>query len=275
MISIRRAVGRAARALLPPIVTRWVRPPPGPPFFFSGNFGSHAEAAQTAASTSYQEPISISTTLAEVADARARIEQAPSVVLDSRVMQLLSAFLLAVDHRPAGQSIRVLDFGGSVGIHFFALAPVLSKKWKLDWTICELPALARAGAEVYGSQIRFVTALDELGPERFDVALASGSLPYVPDPRQTCDALLDRCDALIINRTPFIDAPADRLTVQHVQFGAGVTRYPAWFMSRERWFKRIVERGFTIELSWPAPEDRTVLDDQPVGFAGLLARRRA
>jgi putative methyltransferase (TIGR04325 family) len=227
---------------------------------------------QAAGSPSYQESVSIAHTLETIAAQRTRVERAPAVVLDSRVMQLLTAFHLAFDRQP-GQPIRVLDFGGSAGIHFFSLAPFLARRWKVDWTICELPALAQAGARVYGDQIRFVGGIDQLGQERFDVALASGSLPYVPEPRTTCEALLDRCDALIVNRTPFIESPTDRLAVQQVQLGAGVVRYPAWFLSRERWLETIIGRGFTIELFWPVPEDQTVLDDQPVGFAGLLARR--
>jgi putative methyltransferase (TIGR04325 family) len=273
MVDLRRPLRRAANALLPPVVTRWLWPPAAPTFSFSGSFGSYPEALQAARSPGYQESVPIARTLATIAERRDRIGRAPSVVLDSRVMQLLSAFLLAID-RPPGGSIKVLDFGGSAGIHFFSLVPFLSRKWKVDWTICELPELARASAETCGSQIRFVSALEQLGQERFDVALASGSLPYVPEPRLTCQALLDRCDALIVNRTPFIESPTDRLTVQEVQVGGNVVRYPAWFLSRERWFEQIGGRSFTIELFWPAPEDQAFLDSEPLVFAGLLARRR-
>jgi putative methyltransferase (TIGR04325 family) len=203
-------------------------------------------------------------------------------VLDSRVPQLLAAFLLALGQgqgqgidRPKGQPVTVLDLGGATGHHFFALAPFLTRRWQLDWTVCELPALAQAGATAFGDRIKFVSSLDQLGGARFDVVLASGSLQYVPEPGPTCEALLDRCDHLIINRSPFVAAQkADRLTVQEVQTEQGPIRYPAWFLSRDGWFDRIRRRGFKIELCWPNPEDHVVLDGETIGYSGLLARRR-
>ncbi len=268
---VKRGLRRAAGALLPPIVSRWLRPPISP-VSFSGAYASFSEAERAAGSSGYQDPGYISRALTGTADFRARLAREPEVELEPRMMQVLAAFLLALE-RPNGQPVRVLDFGGGVGSYFFVLAPLLARRWNVEWTVCEQPALAAAGAQAFGSQIRFVTALDQLGSERFDVAFASGSLQYLPEPAVTCDALLARSDALVINRTPFIPSAADRLTVQQVRMADGLMRCPAWFFSRDGWWSRIRRSGSRIDLSWPSPEDHAVLDGQGVGYAGFLARR--
>jgi len=272
MVDLKHQLRRAARGLLPPVVTRLLRRPPPPSPSFTGDFRSYEEAARAASSSGYEDHAALARTLATTADYRARIARSPDVAVEPRVLQTLSAILLGIE-RAKGEKVRILDFGGGVGLHFFTLSPFLARRWSVDWTVCELPALVRAGREAHGGDIRFVEDLSALGDERFDVVLASGSIQYVPDPVATCEALLDRCDALVINRTPFISAATDRLVVQEVRMEQGIVRYPAWFLSRERWWAFFARRGYRVDLAWPVPEDGAVLDGGPVGYWGLLARR--
>ena len=85
--------------------------------------------------------------------------------------------------------LRVLDFGGAAGAHYFdgalararRVAPVAPR-----WHVCETaPMAASAQAVLGGEELSFHYSLGALEGMRYDLIYASGSLQYVPDARRT------------------------------------------------------------------------------------------
>jgi putative methyltransferase (TIGR04325 family) len=86
--------------------------------------------------------------------------------------------------RAFDQGMRsVFDLGGHIGIKYYAFRRVLDYPPDLRWTVCDVAAVAKTGAEVAaqrqaGHQLGFTT--DYRGASGCDVLYASGSLQYLP-----------------------------------------------------------------------------------------------
>jgi putative methyltransferase (TIGR04325 family) len=87
--------------------------------------------------------------------------------------------------------LRVLDFGGGCGIHYFTARSAFTLP--LKWAIVETPVMlehaapmgAKGNFEVYDE---ITQAASSLG--RVDLVIASGAIQYTPDPMASLDALI-------------------------------------------------------------------------------------
>ncbi len=84
---------------------------------------------------------------------------------------------------------RVFDFGGHVGIHFYAYSKYLDYNFIKEWTICDVAAVVEEAKELAKDQsvdpdVNFCVkklsfSNDILDCENYDLFLASGSLQYL------------------------------------------------------------------------------------------------
>lgn len=91
-----------------------------------------------------------------------------------------------------GDMLRVLDFGGSAGIHYFLVRAVLSPNIKLDWRIVETESLVKRCKEssLNVSELSFFSSItDAISNDQFDLVYSSDALQYCPDPYKFLDAL--------------------------------------------------------------------------------------
>jgi len=112
--------------------------------------------------------------------------------------------------RLAGGVQSVLDYGGHVGIKYYAYAPFLRWPDGSSWTVCDLPAMVRAGRELSEERrtqnLRFVTDFAEVNGK--DLLLCSGSLQYMEEPLATqLGRVAQRPPHVILNVTPLSDGP--------------------------------------------------------------------
>lgn len=185
---------------------------------------------------------------------------APSATLSQLEIRLLAALLVAQDRLG---SLRILDFGGGLGVHFLRLGSFLRVE---RWTVLELPRMAAAGAALGNpSPLRFAT---EIGDERPNLILASGALQYAPDPYERIAALrATGAEFFLIDRLPLLAKP--RLTVQRVPREIYRGSFPAWFLGREQFLAAFA--GWEVMLHWTLPEERPTLDGRPgEPFEGVL-----
>lgn len=101
-----------------------------------------------------------------------------------------------------GNEKRVLDFGGSFGLHYFLAKQYLPHRYR--WAVVETELIASLSTELATEELRFFTsigsAMDWLGAA--DVVHASGSLQYTPDPVAVLSSLVAlRAPSLAITRT--------------------------------------------------------------------------
>jgi putative methyltransferase (TIGR04325 family) len=185
--------------------------------------------------------------------------------------------LLGLLHRIAAEhhgQLSVLDFGGSLGSTYFHCRPFLAGLPQLEWSIVEQPAHVTCGErEFANAQLKFYPTIPAcLQERRPSVLLLSGVLQCLPEPWEFFrDAATHGFDWIILDRTPFIPADRDRLTVEVVSPRIYPASYPAWFFSRPR-FEERVPAGWEIVAEFDAL-DRQLLDGVELTFKGFALRR--
>ncbi len=166
--------------------------------------------------------------------------------------------------------LSVLDFGGSLGSHFFQSRHFIAGLSELRWCVVEQAHYVYFGQkELTTDVLRFYPTIEEcVQQQNPNVLLLSSVLQYLPDPYALLDlALATGIPALLLDRTPLI-AGADRLTIQKVTPDIYDASYPAWFLSGEKVRQRIEASGYRLLSEWNA--DRLPLDGQDVIFRGCL-----
>ncbi|MES1174473.1 MAG: methyltransferase, TIGR04325 family [Myxococcales bacterium] len=183
----------------------------------------------------------------------------------------LLASLLFVACQEAG-ALRVADFGGSLGSTYRQNLRFLTGIKQLSWAVVEQPDFIAAGKREFENEtLKFFDTLEAAFEAiRPNVVLLSGVIQYLEQPH----AMLDRIFALkpsfvVLDRTPLIDAPKDRLTVQTVSKRIYPGSYPAWFFARGPLLKRFEADYELIEMFESG--DRANISSQYVG--GLFKRR--
>jgi len=246
-----------------------------PDVAYAGDYPSFAAAR--AASTGYAEGIILERTRAalhKVLRGEAAYER-DSVTFDTLELPLpLLRLLLQTAEENAGR-LSVLDFGGSLGSTYYQCRSALGHLARLQWSIVEQPAHVACGQrEFAGEQLKFyATIRDCLRERQPNVLLLSGVLQCLPDPwaflREAAAA--HDFQRIILDRTPFIAAPQDRLTVETVSPRIYAASYPAWFFSRPRLVENLPP-GWRLESEFAAL-DRQLLDGREIIFKGMALRR--
>lgn len=138
-------------------------------------------------------------------------------------------------HEP-GKIMRVLDFGGALGTHYFPVAASLPGIL-FDWTIIEQAPFVEIGNSEFATEnLHFSTDLTAiLDSEPFDFVLLGCVLPYLPKPYEVLREIMNkRPKYLLIDKHPTIRRNEDRLTVQKIPPSIYRASYPAWFFSETK-----------------------------------------
>lgn len=132
---------------------------------------------------------------------------------DRRMERLFSSdypvvFWLATILSDLRGTVSLFDYGGHVGIAAYAYTPYLPAVADLDWKVCDVPTVCRAGEalarEKQMTNLTFTTRFSDA--EGVDVLLAAGSLQYIETPlAESIATLISRPRHLIINKTPLYD----------------------------------------------------------------------
>lgn len=236
--------------------------------WFRGEFGSWEEAASLAGS--YGDAAILERVVAasrQVRDGAAAYERDGWVFPEPRLnAPLVSALRLAA--AAATGPLRVLDFGGALGSHYWQNRAALAAS--LDWRVVEQAHYVTAG------RAEFQTATLTFWPDpaaacrgwQPDLALLSSVLQYLPRPWSLLREILAlRAEWLFFDRLPLLAGSTDRLTIEHVPEDLGGGSYPAWFLAEERFFAAF-EPGYTLLERFP-----TLLeDDTPETWDAFGAR---
>lgn len=169
---------------------------------------------------------------------------------------------------------RVLDIGGSVGVHYYAYRRYFDMPQQLRWRIAEVPAMVEIGREMAKQQqahpLEFTEHLEQ-ALDGADIWIAAGSIQYVEDARPS--DLLERCKErprhILLNKLPLY-AGEDFVTTQNLGEG-DFTPVHVW--NRERFIQDIVAHGYRLHDQWEVPDRSLHLPDHPErsfpSFSGL------
>jgi putative methyltransferase (TIGR04325 family) len=268
-----------AKDLLPPVMTGMLRSMLASRkdrVRFTGNYPSWEEALR--ASTGYDAPVILERTRAamlKVKSGEASYER-DSVTFPAveHPLPLLAGLLRAAAEN--GGRLNVLDFGGALGSSYFQCRSFLAPVQELRWNVVEQRAQVSCGKLEFSNQeLQFHETIDEcLAEEKPDVLLMSSVVQYLPEPYAFLSGLL-RYDFkyFIIDRTSFVSAGADRLTVQHVPEWIYPGAYPCWFLSESR-LTEIIERRYE-RISTFAALDTTMPEGGSAEYKGFIFRLKS
>jgi putative methyltransferase (TIGR04325 family) len=150
--------------------------------------------------------------------------------------------------------VRVFDFGGHVGLHFYSWRKLLQLPPSARWIVADVPAVCAAGANVaqergVSEQLSF-TSGGLAACDGADVFFSGGALQYL-DP----DALPKALEALgrppphlVINKLPVVDSDG-YFTVQDT----GMFNSPYTIFSRPRLVEALRALKYELADAWTCP----------------------
>jgi putative methyltransferase (TIGR04325 family) len=204
---------------------------------FSGSYRTWSEAL--GASSGYDSDIILSKvreSLLKVRRGEALFER-DSLLFDKvQYSWPLLAALLWIASRD-GNSLNIVDFGGSLGTTYYQNIRFLSHLDGLRWSIVEQKKFVECGKRDFENEhLRFYYDLNECIEEQHpDTILFSGVLQYLETPYDFLKDVLKRdFTYIILDRTPFLEKGDDRLTIQKVPPEQYPASYPAWFFNLEK-----------------------------------------
>ncbi|MGH7728883.1 MAG: TIGR04325 family methyltransferase [Vulcanimicrobiaceae bacterium] len=146
---------------------------------------------------------------------------------------------------------HVLDWGGNVGLKYFAFARYLRYPAGLRWDVTEVPAIVALGREIAeregATALRFTTELDALGEA--DILLAAGVLHFIADPFARLAAAPRLPPHLVLNKVPVQDQP-DAFTLHNM----GTALMPYHLFNRGDFVASIERLGYRLVDEWRSPD---------------------
>jgi putative methyltransferase (TIGR04325 family) len=175
-----------------------------------------------------------------------------------------------------GGSTRILDIGGSVGVHYYAYRGYFDMPPDLCWSVVEVPAITAIGqdlAEKNGATaLRFVEDLHGTAMESaYDVWIAAGALHYLENarPEQLLSLTVTRPKHILLNKVP-LHSGEDFVTAQNIGEGHFA---PLHVYNRARFIQNISQQGYTLWDEWPVHERSMHIPGHPErsfpSFTGL------
>jgi putative methyltransferase (TIGR04325 family) len=147
-------------------------------------------------------------------------------------------------------SKAVFDWGGSVGLKYFAFSPYLNYANDLVWTVGEVPAVAELGREIArhesAAALRFTTDFEGLSGA--DILLASGVVQFIDDPFALLRAQSQLPRHLIINKVPAYDKPS-AVTLHNM----GTAFCPYHLFNRPDFVGALEARSYRLVDEWRLP----------------------
>ena len=172
-----------------------------------------------------------------------------------------------------GGSLKVLDFGGSLGSSYFQNKLFLDKLKYVEWNVVEQENFVECGRRfIQDERIRFFNSVEDCIRERGlpDLLVLACTIPYLENPYQ----LLTRLETfgipyLLIDNTPFNYENRDRLTVQTVPPSIYEASYPCWFLDYGKVLSSL--NPYTVVLEF-LNELKIHLDGKSITYRGVLAK---
>lgn len=164
------------------------------------------------------------------------------------------------------------DFGGHIGVKYYAYAPHVSLPPDFRWQVVELDAMVRAGEETRnGRTAPHLSFHRELGEARSALLLCSGSLQYVELAPNEIVERAGEPETLVLNKVPLTDGD-DFWTLENFSG----RRIPYRVFDAEAFRLSLRDRGYELEASWRIRERDFAVPfrDRAAQMFGMVWRRR-
>jgi putative methyltransferase (TIGR04325 family) len=184
--------------------------------------------------------------------------------------------------------LRVIDFGGACGSHYFVAKALLRDQVKLQWYVVETSGMAGKGKELENDELRFFNNLSVARTEigQVDLVHSSGTLQYVSDPYETLKDLVDcKAQYVFLTRLGLTIGERDLISVQESRFSEngpgvlpdgmidGIARYPI-FVARKSRVEEILAARYEIRIQFHEDQGAYHLKDHSINMYGYFCQAR-
>jgi len=157
-----------------------------------------------------------------------------------------------------GGVLRVLDFGGALGSFYFQHRKHFKHLRQVRWAVVEQAHFIQCGQDAFQDDVlqfhENIQGCLEKGD--IDVIFCSSVLEYIEDPYGMLNEFSkSNIQYILLDRTPFIEAAQDRLTVQRVPDAIYPASYPAWFFSSSRFEHELRKMGLQKIVEFAGEDD--------------------
>lgn len=255
------------KGISPPVVHALFRQLSDKDNGFSGNYRTWDEACR--ASGGYDSEVILN----RVKDALLKVKKGAAVYERDSVLfekieyswPLLAGLLWIASQN--GNNLNIADFGGSLGSSYFQNRHFLAHLPELQWNIIEQKKFVECGKRCFeDAHLKFYYSLDDcLKEQQPGAILLSSVLQYLEKPYTLLQEVINkRFKYLVIDRTAFIEAEGDRITVQKVPENIYHASYPAWFFNEHK-FLRFLSGSYTLMADFES-NDRVNIPSVFKGF---------
>lgn len=173
--------------------------------------------------------------------------------------------------------MHMVDFGGHVGIAFYAYERYLPYPEGFRYTVIDVPAVVARGQQLANErgEPRLHFTADPATIGRHDLLLASGSTQYLDpdDPLANLDSLGELPSHVCLNRIP-VHPSRTFVTLQNI----GTAICPYRIYRRDTVLAGIQQRGYDVVDEWENLEHSCMLpldrEHSVPNYAGFLLRKR-
>jgi len=181
------------------------------------------------------------------------------------------AILLKIAHKNK-DSLSVLDFGGSLGCHYYQYQEFFSDLKRLIWSVVEQENFVKCGQDCFGDeQLKFYLNIDTcLKYQEPDAILLSGVIQCLEKPYEFLEILINyNFPYILIDRLALIEGEKDILTVQKVPPEIYEASYPSWFFNENR-FLSIFQKQYDIIFEFQGTDKVNL----PSEFKGFIFKKK-
>jgi putative methyltransferase (TIGR04325 family) len=242
-------------------------------------FASHREAAAHCEGFGYETTELVELIFQKTEAYRARCSRSGPPTMGLPESLLLAALGMAIGRDPG--VVRVLDFGGACGAHYFLTRAIFPGSPRLDWRVVETPAMFARAAALGDDELRFFPSIEAAteGFDDVDVVHSSSALQYTANPAEVLDSLLNlKAPMIVLTRLPLTTAAAPRIEIQEsrlidngpgpvppgIQVADKRARYPITFLPQAA-FEAQFARAYALTTN---VADASVFGSGQEGFTG-------
>jgi len=166
---------------------------------------------------------------------------------------ILSGLMLAA--AKSNGSLRVLDFGGSLGSTYYQNKKILNELDTVTWSVVEQNHFVETGKKDFEDErLKFYYDVEScMEAEHPNVLLISSVLQYIEKPYELLDQLLTHnFEFVIFDRTPFSIKNCDEIKLQVVPPSIYTASYPCWFFEDSKLLSFVKNKGYKLVESFNA-----------------------
>lgn len=150
-------------------------------------------------------------------------------------------------------SVRVLDFGGSLGTTYYQNRRFLEKIDEVSWNIVEQRHFVDCGREHFeNDRLHFYYDIDScIKKQNPNILILSSVLQYIERSYELLEKLLKyNFTFVLIDRMPFSSGNRDRIVVQKVPPIIYKASYPCWLLDENKLIAYFRKHGYSVVESF-------------------------